>query len=156
MSDALRILRTGSGDAIFLALEADLDAFLTILNGEKDDFFSALNHAVPLQHAVLAVTGEQAVGCGAFKPLPKGEVEIKRMFVLPEARGVRIAERVLNELLAWARELGYSRAILETHVDLTAARRLYERNGFEVIPNYPPYEDIKTSVCYGWNIKTRI
>ena len=107
---------------------------------------------MPLQHAVLAVIGEQAVGCGAFKPLPNGEVEIKRMFVLPEARGGRIGERVLNELLTWARELGYSWAILETHVDLMAARRLYERNGFEVIPNYPPYKEIRTSICYSREI----
>lgn len=152
MAGELEIFRTNGTDGRFLALEADLDAFLTILNGEKDDFFSALNHAVPLQHVVLAVVGGQAVGCGAFKPLPNGEVEIKRMFVLPEARGARIAERVLNELLAWARELGYSRAILETHVDLTAARRLDERNGFELITNYPPYEEIQTSVCYGLQI----
>jgi GNAT superfamily N-acetyltransferase len=152
MSGELVILRTVGGDLRFVALEAELDAFLTVLNGEKDDFFSALNHAVPLQRAVLAVIGEQPVGCGAFKPLPNGEVEIKRMFVLPEARGGRIGERVLSELLTWARELGYSRAILETHVDLTPARRLYERNGFEVIPNYPPYEEIRTSICYSREI----
>jgi len=55
---------------------------------------------VPWQRAVIAVIREQAVGYGASKPLPGGEVDTQRRFVRPEARGGQIAERVLNELLA--------------------------------------------------------
>ena len=142
------LARVTGADSRFLELERELDAFLTTLNGEKDDFFSAVNHAVPLQHAVVALQDGVAVGCGAIKPVAGGRVEIKRMFVRPNARGLRIGEQVLTELLAWISELGATEAILETHVDLVAARRLYERKGFELIPNYPPYEGIETSVCY--------
>jgi len=71
------------------------------------------------------------------------------MFVDPEARGQGIAAAILADLEAWATELGYQTAILETSKRLEPAVRLYLRSGYEVIPNYEPYVGIDDSVCMG-------
>ena len=69
------------------------------------------------------------------------------MFVLPEYRGRGIASAVLSELEAWARELGYTRCILETGKKQPEAIRLYQKSGYTIIPNYGPYEQVENSVC---------
>ncbi|WP_407644578.1 hypothetical protein [Croceimicrobium hydrocarbonivorans] len=38
--------------------------------------------------------------------------------------------------------------ILETGINQPEAIRLYEKNGYQRIPNYPPYEGVETSYCF--------
>jgi ribosomal protein S18 acetylase RimI-like enzyme len=57
-----------------------------------------------------------------------------RWFLLdPDLRGHGLGRRLLGELLAEARELGYERVTLETFSDLEAAARLYREHGFELV-----------------------
>ena len=70
------------------------------------------------------------------------------MFVLSEARGLRIGSQILTELETWALELGYRRTVLETGKIQSEAVRLYERSGYQVIPNYGQYAGVETSVCF--------
>jgi len=54
------------------------------------------------------------------------------MRVDPEFQGIGIGGRILDTLLATAKELGYTRAILDTSVMQVPAQRLYESRGFEL------------------------
>src|SRR5262245_61039937 len=56
---------------------------------------------------VIARVAGQAVGCGAVRPLEPGVGEVKRMFVVPEARGRGIARQILRSLEAAAGSLGF-------------------------------------------------
>lgn len=58
---------------------------------------------------------------------------------------VRIAEKVLQELEAWAVELNVTEFILETGKRQPEAIRLYQR--CEIIPNFGQYEGDENSVC---------
>jgi GNAT superfamily N-acetyltransferase len=49
-----------------------------------------------------------AICCGGIKRLPDGACEIKRMYVVPEARGRGVAKQLLVALEDEARELGYT------------------------------------------------
>lgn len=144
----LSCLRTDSGNADFQKLVQDLDAYLSVINGNKDSFFRQFNKIDSLQHVVVAYEDNVPVGCGAVKPYADDTMEVKRMFVLPEKRGQGIAFRILAELEAWAKELGYRRCILETGGVMKDAIQLYARNRYVVIPNYGQYQDVKTSVCF--------
>jgi GNAT superfamily N-acetyltransferase len=69
-------------------------------------------------------------GMGALRRLGPGLGEIKRVYLRPKFRGLRLGERTLHRLLADARSFGYQRLCLDTAPFMTAAHRLYENNGF--------------------------
>ncbi len=58
------------------------------------------------------------------------------MYVVPEARGSGLGARLLEELEALARDLGYAVARLDTGAKQPGAQRLYERAGYVAIPDF--------------------
>jgi GNAT superfamily N-acetyltransferase len=76
------------------------------------------------------------VCCGGLKRLPDGACEIKKMFVVFDARGHGVARALLEELERRARELGYAIARLDTGPKQPRARRMYERAGYASIENF--------------------
>jgi GNAT superfamily N-acetyltransferase len=93
------------------------------------------------------VDGEPA-GCGGLARLDGTTGEIRRMYVVPEARRKGIARAILDALLEHARGLGYARVRLETGDKQYEAVALYERAGFEPCPCWGPYVDDPKSRCF--------
>ena len=143
----MRIERTDSTNEDFRALVGLLDLGLKIIDGDQAPFFAQYNKIDKLRHVVVAYDGQLAVGCGAFKENEPGVSEIKRMFFIETQRGKGIAGQVLKELENWAVEEGFQTAILETGNKMTAAIRLYERSGYNRMPNYGQNIGVDSSVC---------
>lgn len=143
----LPFVRTNSSDADFIQLVQMLDADLAVRDGAEHAFYAQFNKVHMIQHVVIAYENNLAVGCGAFKPFDSGSVEIKRMYVLPAHRNKGIAVAVLLQLEQWAKEEGYSVAVLETGKKQPEAIRLYEKCGYSRIPNYGQYAGVENSVC---------
>ena len=139
--------RTNSDDPDFRVLVAELDKHLAEVDGDDHGFYAQFNGISTIGHVVVGYEQDEAVGCGAFKRYDDSTVEIKRMFVRPDRRGKQIGARILSELELWAREQGFAGSILETGVRQTAAVRLYQNSGYEVIPNYDQYAGVENSVC---------
>jgi [ribosomal protein S18]-alanine N-acetyltransferase len=59
--------------------------------------------------------------------------DVMTIAVVPAARGAGIGHRLLTELLRRAQLSGIRSLLLEVRADNTAARKLYERGGFDVI-----------------------
>ena len=74
--------------------------------------------------------------CGGIKRLPDGACELKKMFVVPAARGRGVARALLVELERQARDLGYAAARLDTGPQQARAQRMYERAGYIAIENF--------------------
>jgi putative acetyltransferase len=96
------------------------------------------NHLLPveaLRHSsvtfLTAWVNGQIAGCGAFVCQEREYVEIKRIFVLPKFRGLRIGRGILAELERRARAAGLELARLETGVSQPEALRLFEAAGYE-------------------------
>lgn len=140
--------RTDSEDPGFIALVKLLDADLAIRDGEEHAFYAQYNKIDKIKHVVLAYENGKPMGCGAIKEFEPGTMEVKRMYVLPEGRNKGIASRVLAELENWARELAYTRCILETGLKQPEAIGLYRKNGYQQIPNYGQYAGVENSVCF--------
>ena len=85
---------------------------------------------------------------GAIKEYSPGIMEVKRMYCLPEKRGRGIATHVLSELEKWAKEISYSKCILETGKKQEEAIALYLKNGYQPISNYGQYEGKENSLCF--------
>lgn len=92
---------------------------------------------------LLARLDGEALGCGALKALGDGVGEIKRMWVAPAARGLGIAQRLLDALEQQAHSMALHTLRLDTNRTLLEARALYARNGYVEIPAYNdnPYAD---------------
>jgi putative acetyltransferase len=143
----LMIIRTDSENEDFGELVRLLDKDLAIRDGADHSFYAQFNKIDAIKNVVVAYQNEFPVGCGAFKKYDEETVEIKRMFVRPEYRGKGIAGTVLTELENWAITLGFKFAVLETGKKQPEAIRLYEKSGYELIPNYGQYAGIENSVC---------
>ena len=98
----------------------------------------------------LVVRGDDgaAVACGGIARFDTDRAELKRMYVVPAARGRGLGRRILVELENAARRLGYTAVILETGDRQPAALGLYESSGYEQIPCYPPYDSRALSLCF--------
>lgn len=139
--------RTNSDDIDFINLVALLDQDLKIRDGEDHAFYNQYNKTDKIKHVIVYYENDIAVGCGAFREKESDAVEIKRMYVKPEYRKRGIAAAVLKELENWAAELNYTYTILETGKKQPEAIALYQKLGYTIIPNYPPYEEMDNSVC---------
>ena len=80
--------------------------------------------------------GALAVCCGGLKRLTDEICEIKRMYVVPQARGRGIAGLLLEALEDAAVRLGYSVARLDTGPKQPHAQRLYERAGYVAVADF--------------------
>jgi putative acetyltransferase len=144
----ITVTRTDSDDADFQALVKLLDAELARRDGADHGFYAQFNKIDKIRHAVVCYENGQLMGCGAVKAFSDEAMEVKRMYVSPDGRKKGIATRVLNELEAWASELGYLRCVLETGKRQPEAIALYEKSGYTRTPNYGQYAGVENSVCF--------
>ncbi|MBL0019320.1 MAG: GNAT family N-acetyltransferase [Bacteroidetes bacterium] len=143
----ITLLRTDSQHPDYQVLIPLLDAELAHRDGSEHAFYAQFNKSDHIQHVVVGYFEGKAVACGALKQCTPTQMEVKRMFVRPEFRGHRYAGDVLQELERWAIELGFQQCILETGVKQPEAIALYQRNGYQRIPNYGQYAGVENSVC---------
>ena len=84
----------------------------------------------------VALMDDEIVGGGGIYPsdgLPNGTCELVKMYLLPEARGIGLGKRIIEECLAFAKENGYSQVYIESMPELENALKVYEKFGFKYI-----------------------
>jgi GNAT superfamily N-acetyltransferase len=96
---------------------------------------------------LVARASGDVLGCGGICHFAEGEAELKRMYVVPSARGRGVGRLVLGELERGATALGYGRIRLETGVHQPEAIGLYTSAGYETIACWGPYANDARSVC---------
>jgi GNAT superfamily N-acetyltransferase len=88
-----------------------------------------------------------AVGCGALREIGPGVAELKRMYVVPGARGRGVSRWVLTALEAAAVERGWTTLRLETGPRQPEAIGLYESAGHRPIEAFGVYVDEPDAGC---------
>ena len=144
----IKLIRTDSDNYDFIELVRQLDADLAIRDGNDHAFYAQFNKTDKIKYALVAFENDIPAGCGAVRQYSPGSMEVKRMYVLPGSRGRGIASRILKELEKWAAELSFEKCILETGKNQPEAIRLYQKNGYLLIPNYGQYAGIENSFCF--------
>jgi GNAT superfamily N-acetyltransferase len=77
-----------------------------------------------------------------------GDAELKRMYVIEQARGLGLARRMLAALEENARAAGRARMVLETGIKQPEAIALYESSGYEPCVRFGYYRFHKESRCF--------
>ncbi len=100
---------------------------------EVDDM--PATYDVPRAHywVVVRKDDDRVVGGGGYAELVGGgpaTCELRKMYFLPEVRGLGFGQELLEKCIAGATKHGYARMYLETLTNMTQAKKLYEKNGF--------------------------
>ncbi|WP_189550416.1 GNAT family N-acetyltransferase [Streptomyces lavendofoliae] len=82
-----------------------------------------------------------------------GDAELKRMYVIPEARGLGLARRVLAALEDDARAAGRTRMVLETGDAQPEAIALYVSSGYAPCAKFGYYREYESSRCFAKPLK---
>lgn len=133
------------GAALRAAQRAELDARY----GSDDHEPGAAPSAADVDLFLVALDAAgAAVACGALRRLDERSAEVKRMYVVPTARGSGVAAAVLRALETAAAGRGWTTLRLETGTEQPDAQRFYRREGYARIPLFGPYAGSTLSVCF--------
>lgn len=102
---------------------------------------------------IVALMGDKVVGGCGIAPFNNSDdvCELKKLFLLPEARGLNLGQRLTDQCLKAAQEYGFSRCYLDTLSNMNAAIKLYEKVGFEHLDS--PLDGTLHGKCDVWMIK---
>jgi len=93
-------------------------------------------------------TGGKPAGCVAIHQFGEpGDAEMKRLFVAPSYRGLGLGKALVESALARAKQMGFSRLVLDTMPGMTAAIAAYEGLGFQRIDPY--WDNVLPVIYYG-------
>lgn len=147
MKPTIHVVKTTTANPDFIFLFRTFDTFLWERYPElKTDYWG--NNIIEFNDNVYIVyRDEKPVACGCFKKYNQNTAELKRMFVLPEARGLGLAQLVIKELEREAENQDFQILILETLYKQIEAISLYKKRGFKIVDNYEPYIGLTNSVC---------
>ncbi len=92
----------------------------------------------------IAMSDGLPIGCVALKGWGEDVAEIKRLWIAPSARGLKLSHRLMAAAEDAARDLGIRILRLDTNSALPEAIALYRRTGWTEIPRYndDPYPDV--------------
>jgi ribosomal protein S18 acetylase RimI-like enzyme len=96
-------------------------------------------YGAPQGAAFLAIRHDQVCGAGAYRKLPDGSCEMKRLFVPDQFQGMGIGRALCERIISAARADGFDYLRLDTARRLTEAIGLYKRYGFRERPPYCTY-----------------
>lgn len=97
----------------------------------------AKKYTAPEGELLVAVEGEDVLGMIAYHRHSDTRCEMKRLYVKPSCRGMKLGEKLIEELIAHARQAGYKEMVLDTIVPLQSAIHMYKKLGFaECEPYY--------------------
>ena len=86
--------------------------------------------ALPGGRLYLAYCEEEPAGCIGLRKIDEKTCEMKRLYVRPRFRGRRLAEKLVQKIIADAEDIGYSCMLLDTLPFLKTAIHLYKKYGF--------------------------
>ena len=101
---------------------------------------------------VVLLNDGEAIACGGLRPIntDRNIIEMKRVYVVPEARGRAkgVSDFLLHKLEQLTVERGWDAIWLQTGRSMHSANKFYERHGYRLIPNYGEFVGHEDTISY--------
>ena len=102
---------------------------------------------------LVAIVNNEIVGGGGIAPFNDNHeiCELRKLFLLPESRGLGLGKKLTEDCLTYAKRKGYRQCYLDTLKNMTSAISLYEKLGFKHLN--APLEGTIHNGCDVWMLK---
>jgi DNA-binding MarR family transcriptional regulator/GNAT superfamily N-acetyltransferase len=97
----------------------------------------AASHDPDRERAWIAERDGERVGSIFVVKVDEETAKLRLLLLAPEARGLGLGRRLVDESLAFARRAGYRKIALWTNDSLVAARAIYAKEGFALVASEP-------------------
>ena len=122
---------------LFKEYAASLDFDLGFQDFKKELDTISKHYNTPKGALLLCLDKQQqAIGCAGVRELSAGRAELKRLYVQPAFRSLKIGKELLSLAITTAKQLGYRYILLDTVPGQEKAQALYNHLGFYKIEPY--------------------
>lgn len=131
---------------LFLEYAQSLNFDLCFQDFDKELESLPGKYTPPSGRLTLCYADDKPAGCIALRKIDEDTCEMKRLYVKPEYRGLKLGKKLSEYLLDEARKIGYKKMRLDTiAASMQHAFNLYKQMGFyEIKPyNYNPQPGVK-------------
>jgi len=124
-----------------------LDDYQAALYPPESNHLESLEKLVsPEYYFIAARSDNELLGIASFKRMPGVYVEIKRLYIPHQNRGMGLAIKLMSALEEKAIQEGFSEARLETGIHQTEALGLYQKLGYHKTEPFGSYQKDPLSV----------
>ena len=137
------------GKKLFKAYAEALSFDLEFQNFDQELKNIKHQYASPRSALILCYVQQEAIGCVAIRKINDDTAELKRFYVQPNYRGLKIGKQLLELAIDKAKELNYTFVRLDSAPEQSKAQELYKAFGFyEIAPyGYNPLEGVVYMEC---------
>ena len=113
------------------------------------------NYDPKWERAWVAEKDGERVGAVFVAKASNEVAKLRLLHVEPDARGLGIGKRLVEECVRFARQAGYQKMTLWTQSNLHAARHIYEQVGFQVVREEKHHSFGKDLTAETWELNLR-
>jgi len=103
-------------------------------------------YAQPDGRLYVITLENKLAGCIGLRRYDETRCEMKRLFVRPQFRGLRLGQILAEKIIQDAKDIGYKEMVLDTLSSLESAVYMYRKMGFEEVEPY--YDNPLKDVIY--------
>ncbi len=144
----LRALRYDAPVAQYLVERVQLE-YVARYGGRDAALVEPAEFLPPRGLFLVAEVGGVPAGCGAWRALPSGAAEIKRLYVEPAFRRRGLARLIVSALESGAAAAGHAEVVLNSGPEQPEALTLYGELGYRPVPGYGVYACAPGAVFLG-------
>ncbi len=90
----------------------------------------------PTGALIIVYTNNNPIAVVGIRQFELEKAELKRMYIIPEYRGQNLGNKLLDQAISIATELGYKQLLLDTLPEMKAAIKIYTHFGFTTTTAY--------------------
>ncbi|OOM15833.1 GNAT family N-acetyltransferase [Clostridium saccharobutylicum] len=116
--------------------DSNFEKYLKLQNYDSELEHLSDKYGLPYGRLYIVKVENEVAGCIGLRKIDDENCEMKRLYVRPEFRGHKIANKLVETIINDARRIGYRSMLLDTLPFLEGAIHLYKKFGFYETRSY--------------------